>query len=54
MTTSFKSKLDKANLLFNLNRLVWESLPMKVRRTEHNREVVRKNLDRLIDLLDYD
>jgi len=27
---------------------------MKVRRTEHNREVVRKNLDRLIDLLDYD
>jgi len=54
MTTSFKAKKFRADLLFNVNRLVWENLPMKIRRSEHNREVVRKHLECMIDSLDYD
>ncbi len=49
-----RSELFKSDLLFSLNKAVWEILPDKVKRTENNREIVRKSIDRLIDCLDYD
>ena len=53
-TDSFKTRLFKSDLLFRIDKVVWENLPMKVRRTEHNREVVRKCLERAIENIDYD
>ena len=46
--------LSKDKLLFELSKAVWEKLPNDVKRTQHNREVVNKNIERLLDSLDFD